>query len=132
METNEWRLAFESSSTHQRGGAGVVLQDPDGVNISEFPCSNNIAEYEDLLLGLIFALNLGVQNLRVQGDSKLVIEQINGEFALNEAALVDYKTATHKLIKSFSSIQFEHVPRAQNKHANALATFASKCTFQMR
>lgn len=31
-----------------------------------------------------------------------------------------------KLIKSFSIIQFEHVPRAQNKHADALTTLASK------
>lgn len=64
--------------------------------------------------------------MRVQGDSKLIIEQVNGEFALKEVVLVEYRTAIQKLIKSFSSIQFEHVPRAQNKHADDLATLASK------
>lgn len=78
-----------------RRGAGVVLHDPDGVSISlsfkpEFPCSNNVVEYEGLLLGLIAALKLGVKKLRVQGDSKLIIEQVNGEFALKEAVLVEY------------------------------------------
>lgn len=87
---------------------------------------NNVAEYEALLFGLISALKPGVRKLRVQGDSKLIIEQVNGKFALKEAALVEYKTAIQKIIKSFSSIQFEHVPRAQNKHADALATLASK------
>lgn len=124
LETKVWRLAFDGSSTHQGGDAGVVLYDAEGVNISlsfklEFPCSNNVAEYEALLLGLISALKLGVKKLRVQGDSKLIVEQVNREFALKEAALVEYGTAAQKLIKSFSSIQFEHVPRAQNKHADA-------------
>lgn len=59
---------------------GVVLYDPDGVRISlsfklEFSCSNYVAEYETLLLGLISALKLGVRKLRVQGDSKLIIEK---------------------------------------------------------
>lgn len=43
-----------------------------------------------------------------------------------EATLVYYRTAIQKLKKSFSSIQFEHVPRAQNKLADALAMLASK------
>lgn len=115
LETKEWCLTFDESSTRQGGGAGVVLYDSDGVSISlsfklEFPCSNNVAEYEALILGLIATLKLGVKKLQVQGDSKLIIEQVNGEFALKEAALVEHRTAIQKLIKSFSSIQFEHVP----------------------
>lgn len=31
-----------------------------------------------------------------------------------------------KLIKLFSSVQFDHVPRLYNKHADTLATLASK------
>lgn len=89
-ETKKWHFAFDGSSTHQGGSArGVVLYDPGGVNISlsfklEFPCSNNVVEYGALLLGLISAPKLGVQKLLVQGDSKLVIEQINREFALKK------------------------------------------------
>lgn len=56
----------------------------------------NVAEYEALLFGLISALKLGVRKLRVQGE-------VNGEFALKEAALVEYKTAIRKLVKSFST-----------------------------
>lgn len=63
METKELRLAFYRSSTHQGGGAGVVLYDPDGVSVSlsfklEFPCSNNVTDYAALLLRLISALKL--------------------------------------------------------------------------
>lgn len=107
-----------------------MLNDPDGVNVSlSFKlesCSNNITEYEALLLELISTLRFGVQRLHVQGDSELVIEQVNGEFALKKTVLVEHRTAIQKLIKYFSSIQFEHVPRAQNKYVDALATLASK------
>lgn len=109
---------------------GVILYDLDGVSTSlsfkfDFPCSNNVAEYEALLLGLIPALKLGVKKFQVQGDSKS-FEQVNKEFALKEVALVEYRTVVQKLIKSFSSIQFEHIPPAQNKHADALAALTSK------
>lgn len=69
---------------------------------------------------------MGIRRLRVQGDSKLVIQQVNGEFSLKEGALASYRKTIQKLTKFFSSIQFEYVLRSHNKHADALATLASK------
>lgn len=96
---------------NQGGGTGVVLCDPNGVNIYLFfklesCCSNNVgylAEHEALVLGFISILHIGIQKLRVQGDS-LVIQQINGELSLKESAFVEYRIAIQKLIKSLSSI----------------------------
>lgn len=45
---------------------------------------------------------------------------------LKEIALVPYQIAIQKLIRSFSHIKFEHMPRAHNKHLDDLATLASK------
>lgn len=75
----------------------------------EFPCSNNVVEYEALVIGLISALQIEIQKLRVQGDSKLVIHQINGVLALKENAIAFYQAVVQKLIKLCLSIQFEHV-----------------------
>ena len=36
-------------------------------------CSNNMAEYQALILGLQMALEMGVKDLDVYGDSQLVI-----------------------------------------------------------
>lgn len=47
--------------------------------------------------------------LRVQGDFKLIIKQVNEEFVLKETALMSYQIDIHKLIKYFSNTQFEHV-----------------------
>lgn len=62
----EWCIGFDSSSTHRRGGVGVMLYTPNGTNVSlsfklKFFCSNNKAEYEDLTIGLIFALQIGTR-----------------------------------------------------------------------
>lgn len=61
----------------------------------------------------------------MQRNLGLIIQQVIGEFTLKEITLVAYRSA-QKLIKSFSSIQFEYVPRVQNNHIDALATLASK------
>lgn len=37
-----------------------------------------------------------------------------------------YQIVVQQLIKSFTGTQFEHVPRAYNKHTDTLATLASK------
>lgn len=39
---------------------------------------------------------------------------------------MSYQIVVQKLIRSFSHIKFEHVPRAHNKHVDALVTLDSK------
>ena len=46
--------------------------------------TNNEAEYEALIYGLELALKLGVQNLKVLLDSKLVFEQVNKFFEVKD------------------------------------------------
>ena len=50
----------------------------------KFPATNNEAEYEGVLTGLRLGKALGVKNLLIQSDSKLVIEQIKGEYEVKE------------------------------------------------
>lgn len=58
--------------------------------------------------------------------SSSLSNKLNGEFALKEIALVSYRTAVQKLIRSFSSTCLEHVSQIPNKHTDALATLALK------
>jgi ribonuclease HI len=59
-------------------GAGIVFTSPKG-NVScyafhlEFEATNNVVEYEALLLGLNLAKNLGNKILKIIGDSDLVV-----------------------------------------------------------
>jgi ribonuclease HI len=43
----------------------------------EFECTNNQVEYEALLSGLEVLDDMGIDKVKIFGDSKLVVEQIN-------------------------------------------------------
>ncbi|KAH9317588.1 hypothetical protein KI387_019357, partial [Taxus chinensis] len=43
-----------------------------------FDNTNNMTEYEALLLGLEMARQKGIQNLKVQGDDELIVNQVRG------------------------------------------------------
>jgi ribonuclease HI len=45
----------------------------------DFKCTNNQVEYEALLCGLEHLINMGVRDVDVYGDSKLMVQQIKGE-----------------------------------------------------
>ena len=44
--------------------------------ILEFECTNNIAEYEALVQGLRKAIELKENNIKVFGDSEIIVKQI--------------------------------------------------------
>ena len=76
-------LFFDGSKCQRGGGAGVVLipLDTEPMPFSfrlDFPCTNNIVEYEALVLGLQVALHLGVKSINIFGDSQLVVNQVMG------------------------------------------------------
>ena len=68
---------------------GVVITTPDGEMLKygvqlKFPATNNKAECEGILTRLRLGKALGVKNLLIQNDSKLVIGQIRGEYEAKE------------------------------------------------
>ena len=76
-------MHFDGSKMKEGAGAGVVLQSPTGEKLSyilqiHFNASNNVAEYEALLLGLHMAKEIGVKRLLCFGDSDLVVHQLDG------------------------------------------------------
>jgi len=64
---------------------GVVFVSPENrvlpraFSLTEF-CSNNVAEYNALLIGLQLAQQIGVRYLEAYNDSKLIINQVKGEY----------------------------------------------------
>ena len=74
-----WTLFFDGSKTLEGSGVGCVLIDPKKNKhfLScrlEFECTNNTAEYEALVQGLRKAIELKVSNLKVFGDSEIIVK----------------------------------------------------------
>jgi ribonuclease HI len=111
------------------GGAGAVITDVRENVIWEGKeylghCTNNIAEYRALILGLKGALAHGYKNLEVYLDSELLAKQINGSYRVKNENLQVLMKEVRSLLTSFESVEVKHVPRSHNSHADKLANLA--------
>jgi len=87
-------------------------------------CTNNIAEYRALMLGLKGALDNGFNTLDVYLDSELLANQINGSYKVKNPNLKILMEDVRKLLSSFQSISVKHVFRCHNARADRLANLA--------
>jgi ribonuclease HI len=80
-----WTTFFDGACTKESAGAGVVFISPSKKTSHlsfkiNFKVTNNIAEYEALLLGLNAANERDIKKLQVFGDADLIIQQVNKSF----------------------------------------------------
>jgi ribonuclease HI len=126
--TSKYILRFDGCSKGNPGpgGAGAVIY-KDGQEIwstSEFlgkKITNNVAEYNGLLIGFRNAILKGIINLHIEGDSLLVIKQMKGEYKVSSSHLYDYYEKAKNFEKQFASVSYEHILRNSNKRADELA-----------
>lgn len=117
-------------------GAGAVVFDSIGKRVVEVAdylgvATNNIAEYEAVIRGLkalreeFPADHFKTHEVLVRMDSKLVIEQMKGNYKVKHPNLVPrYMEAKNVIARNFTKVSFEHVPREKNKDADELANRA--------
>ncbi|PKI45178.1 hypothetical protein CRG98_034429 [Punica granatum] len=125
-----WKMYFDGAVNSTGSGIGAVLISherrhfPVAAKIN-FPCTNNIAEYEACILGLQIAIDLKVKELEVFGDSVLTIFQTLKQWKTKDPKLVPYHEYLEELIENFDNVSFTYTPRTKNQFADALATLAS-------
>ena len=91
-----WKMYFDGSSSKEGAGVGVVMISPGGELVSlmyklEFVTTNNIVEYEALLLGLRATKDMGIQQISVYGDSELVVQQVRNNYQVKQYLLKVYR-----------------------------------------
>jgi ribonuclease HI len=111
------------------GGAGAVITNAAGDILWEGKeylghCTNNIAEYKALILGLKGALTEGYKRLDVYMDSELLAKQISGAYKVKNENLKVLMQEVRNLLSLFDSIQVKHVLRCHNAAADRLANRA--------
>jgi ribonuclease HI len=127
----EWRLMVDGASRGNPGeaGSGAVIYDDAGRTVRELTrylgrATNNVAEYEGLLMGLEEALKLGVTRLKVESDSELLVRQLNGVYRVKHEKLIPLHQRARDLLRRFDSHRIIHVRRELNKVADRLANQA--------
>jgi len=130
MESHPWTLYFDGSSHKNGTRVGIFILSPLNIptkfkyKIKDF-CSNNVAEYEALIVGLEILLGLGLNNVVIKGDLELVVKQLTREYKCLSENLLSYFVSANSLLSNFESVSFQHVPRIENQVPNDLAQVVS-------
>jgi hypothetical protein len=79
LTASVWKMFFDGASSEMGAGAGVIFISPCQETISlsyklEFETTNNVAEYEALVLGMRAAKEMGIKEMVVFGDAELIIQ----------------------------------------------------------
>lgn len=128
----DYKLMFDGCSRGNPGisGAGAVIYHLD----DEIWCesafvgtntTNNCAEYTGLILGLEQAKTLNIKQLKVEGDSLLVINQMKGIYKCKSDNLFILYEQAKKLTSHFEKIEFVHILRNKNKRADELSNIGA-------
>ncbi|MGH7930882.1 MAG: ribonuclease HI family protein [Candidatus Binatia bacterium] len=123
-----WLLMVDGAARGNPGkaGCGAAICDENGVTVKELSrylgeTTNNVAEYEALLMGLEALIALGKKNIRVQSDSELMVRQLNGRYRVRDAKLQSLFERARDLLRHFDRCTILHVRREANKLADKLA-----------
>ena len=81
VHSSIWTLYFDGAKSKEGAGVGCLLVDPQGNKTyiacrMEVNCTNNTIEYEALIQGLKKAIDLGIKELIVYGDSEIIVRQV--------------------------------------------------------
>lgn len=143
---DKWVLQFDGGSRGNPGlgGSGAVLfLNASGILTEVWNCynflgekkiTNNVAEYSGLLSGVKIIVKLNIQSVEIQGDSQLVIRQLQGQYQVKSDNLKPYYKQATKLLKKIRRKTFKYIPRELNARADYLSNQAmdsrkSKDTF---
>ncbi len=127
-----WRAWFDGSAHPNPGecGIGALLAGPDGERIEiSRPAgygNSSEAEYNALVALLEAAVFRGAHGLTIYGDSKVVIDDVNGHDAAAAVSLRAYRQAALALIAQLRGVTLRWIPRHKNSEADALSQRAGR------
>ena len=126
-----WTLRCDGGSRGNPGpgACAYVLSEPGGTEIEargEYlgVCTNNVAEYRSLILGLEAAARHHVRSLRVFMDSELVVRQMLGQYKVKNEGLKPLHAEAREAATKVGAVRFESVPRDDNGRADGLVNEA--------
>ena len=117
-----------SRSNPGKAAIGISIQ-IDGKEIHTISkvigvASNNEAEYLALESALEYCIKNNFMNLEIFLDSKLVVEQVNGNFKVKSNNLKPLRDKVLEHVKKLEFVNISHVYREHNKRADELANLA--------
>ena len=131
--STSWKVYMDWTTNQRGSGVGLVLVSPEKITNEKslrlgFSATNNEAEYEALLIGMMMVQKMGGKTVKVYSDSKLVVGQVRGELEARDLRMQEYLSQVRSIQTKFEVFDVSHVPRGGNTHADSLATLATSST----
>jgi ribonuclease HI len=130
-------MFFDGASSSEGDGIGVVFISPcqEVVSLSyklEFEVTNNVEEYEALILGMRAAKEMGIEEITIFRNVELIIQQIRNTYRAHNPRLRNYRNEVWDLIDNFFlAFNISFIPRGENTLADSLAVSASLLKFPL-
>jgi ribonuclease HI len=107
-------------------GVAAVLVAPSKVKTCyaaklDFSCTNNIAEYKALMLGLRKLRAMGIRRAILKTDSQVISGHVDKSSKARDPMLERYLDTVRRLEASFEGFSVKNIPRGENEHADLLA-----------
>ncbi|TKC11883.1 reverse transcriptase-like protein, partial [Robertmurraya kyonggiensis] len=135
-DEKQWTVYCDGAYCNKGAAISAILVSPGGIktrfaarlefNNQEIQITNNVAEYEALLLGLRKMKSLGKQRFIVKTDSKIARDHIEKDSEARKPELIDYLEEVREMEKHFKGFTVEHIHRNDNNKADDLAKKAAK------
>jgi ribonuclease HI len=125
-DNEAWTSFCDGSWATFGAGAAAILISPYKIRTCyavrlEFNCTNNIAEYEALLLGLRKLKVLGIRREVLKSDSQVITGHIDKSSKARDLKLDKYLDTVRRMEASFEGFSVKNIPRGENEHADLLA-----------
>jgi ribonuclease HI len=130
-DAEAWTIFCDGSSRTFGAGAAAVLVAPSKVRTCyaiklDFICTNNIAEYEALLLGLRKLKAMGIRREILKTDSQVISGHVDKSSKARDPKLEKYLDVVRRLEASFEGFSIKNILRGENEHADLLAKSAAQ------
>ena len=107
-----WKMYFDKAYSKAEKGANIMIIFPSNkiYNFAfrlEFEASNNVAEYEALLLGLETTKDMGINMLNIKGDSNLAVLQIKNLYQCKSVRLRKYRNSIWDTMEWFDALNIK-------------------------
>ena len=113
-----WELYVDGAANQRRSGVGLVLVSPEKITIEKslrlsFSTTNNEAEYEALLIGMMMVHKMRGKAVKVFSDSKLVVGQVRGDLEARDPRIQEYLCQIRIIQAKFEVFDLSHIPRGR-------------------
>jgi ribonuclease HI len=130
-DVEAWTVFLDGSWGTFGAGAAAVLVAPSKVRTCyaarlDFCCTNNIAEYEALLLGLRKLKEMGIRRVVLKTDSQVIAGHVDKSSKARDLKLEKYLDTVRRMEASFEGFFVKNIPCGENEHADLLAKSAAQ------